>query len=209
MKKVDLLLAAGCDVNAVDEDGENIFHRAAWADNLGVAKKAHTLKIDHNKASRDGILPIHICAGVKSSKCLKFLVEIGTQVNTTTNRGESPLYMAVDVKAKEIIGLLLKAGCSVRDRKLKELGIEKISTLAEPEVIISSSAPLSYAVDLTDLLKKCAKRNEARAQQLLSMVDDMEQLAVDFINESGVFAVELLTDDLIFDALDNGLKKVL
>ena len=208
MKKFNLLLANGCDIHALNSDGETVLHQAALADNAGVMKKALDMKVDHSIASESKELPIHYCAGHDGSKCLKLLVTVDSQLHAKTVEGESPLYKAVSSKAKDNIAVLVQAGSSVKDKKLKYLGYEEISALAEPEVIIASSAPVTFALELTEVLKKCADRNEAHRQQLLEMTQEMEQLAVDIIEGSGWFANDVLTDDLIFYALDNDLKKV-
>ena len=209
LKKFDLFLANGHYIHAVDSKGETVLHKAALSDNVDVMKKALDKKVDRSLASYNKALPIHHCAGRDGSKCLKLLVKVGSDLHARTIDGESPLYLAVRSKAKDNIAVLIQAGCSVRANKLKYLGFEKISALAEPEVIIASPAPATFALELTELLKKIAARNESHGQRLLEMIEDMEQLAVDIMEGSGSDADDVLTDDLIFYALENNLKKVL
>jgi ankyrin repeat protein len=207
-KKFDLLIAGGCYIYAVDYKGETVLHRAAMADNVDVMKKALNKKVDHRLSSYNKALPIHHCAVRDGSKCLKLLVNVGSDLHAKTIDGESPLYQAVKSRAKDNITVLIQAGCSVRDKKLKYLGFEKITALAEPEVIIASPAPVTYALELTEVLKKIAARNESHRQRLLEMTEDMEQLAVDIIEGSGCDIDGILTDGLIFYALENNLKTV-
>ena len=95
------------------------------------------------------------------SKCLKLSLKLGSQLHAKTVEGKSPLYKAVSSKAKSNIAVLVQPGYSVEDRMLKYLGYEEISALAEPEVILASSAPVTFVLELTEVLKKCADRNEA------------------------------------------------
>jgi ankyrin repeat protein len=208
LEKFSLLLDNGCDIHEINSDGETVLHKAARVDNDGVLKKALDMKVDSSIATTEAKeLPVHYCADDDGSKCLKLLVKLGSQLNATTAEGESPLYKAVSSKAKDNIAVLVQAGASVRDRKLKYLGYEEISALVEPEVVITSSTPVTFALELTEVLKKCAVRNEAHKQSLLEMTEEMEQLAVNIVEGSGYYAEDVLTDDLIFYALDNNLKK--
>ena len=76
-------------------------------------------------------------------------------------------------------------------------------------VILQSPTPVMFAVEIADVLKTCADKNEARRRQFLDMAENVEQMAVDLIEGcSKNEAYSILTDKLMCYALDNGLKKV-
>lgn len=76
-------------------------------------------------------------------------------------------------------------------------------------VILQSPAPVAYAVEIADVLKSCAAKDEVQKQLFLDTAESVEQIAVELIEGcSRSEAYSILTDQLMCYALDNGLKKV-
>ena len=172
-------------------------------DNVDVMKKA----LDINIAAEGKELPIHYCAKCDGSKCLKLLLKLVLSFMPRQARENRYFTKQSAVEQRITLPIWFKqVNSSVKDKKLKYLAYEEISALAEPDVIIASSAPVAFAVELTEVFKKCADRNEVHRQQLLELTQKMEQLAVDIIEIKG--SGYILHDDVIFKALDNDLKKV-
>ena len=180
-------------------------------DNADVMKKALDKKVDLQQASKKGELPIHRCVHRNGSKCLKLLVEAGSQfqLDAETNDRRSPLYIAAQYNAKDNIALLVQAGCSGGSKMREFLAFENIKALIDQEVILQSPTPVKFAVEITSSLKKRADTDESHQQDLLEMAKKVEQLAIALVDGSlKEEAYSILDDDLISYALDNNLKKV-
>jgi hypothetical protein len=91
-----------------------------------------------------------------------------------------------------------------------EVGVDIFSAMPDrwQSVILQSPTPVMFAIEIADVLKSCAQKDEVRRQQFLYMAECVEQMAADLIeccskNET----YSILTDKLMRYALDNGLKK--
>jgi hypothetical protein len=212
LKKIDVLVANGCDIHASDSHGWTMLHEAAKADNPDVIKKALEMEVDPGKPNVANWLPIHYCADRDDSECFTLLVGASSDdhLHALTNNGQSLLSIAAKKTARRNITILLEAGCSVRKSRLKRLKYDpSIITLVERETILASSAPVACALELSEALKYRASIDVAHSQQILEKAAEAEQLAIEISD-----CVEwnncrkVITDDLIFYAVDRHLKKV-
>ncbi len=110
---VQLLVAAGADVNVVSNAGTTALHMAARE-----PKKVRLL-LDHGAnvdvKSLLGRTPLLVAASMNGNvETVKMLLEKGAAINATDNSGETPLIGAASVDDEAIVSLLLSHGADVK-----------------------------------------------------------------------------------------------
>ena len=138
--RVQKLLDAGADLNAVDNDGSTPLHIAARArlylggENPAIVQKLLDAGADLNAVDNDGSTPLHIAArgclylGEENPAIVAIvqkLLDAGADLNAVDNDGRTPLHWAAQGKTG-VATVLLKAGAnpnaSAKDgRKPKDL----------------------------------------------------------------------------------------
>ncbi|MYI67020.1 MAG: hypothetical protein F4107_13950, partial [Gemmatimonadetes bacterium] len=133
MAMIDALLAAGADVNAVDEDGDtpllNVLRRGrtglystdqrmrdaeATADSVvDLALKLLEAGADPGAQGAWGQTPLHEAAEYRTPVLVQTLVAAGADPNERDEYGSSPLHRAARLGTPEIIGRLVAAGAEV------------------------------------------------------------------------------------------------
>ena len=108
---LSLLITAGADVNAADEEGCTPLSCAADAGRSECVKLLLAAPgIDVNKEDKDGWTPLHYAACWGHSECVKLLLAApGIDVNMANKNGQTPLYWAACWGHSECVKLLLAA----------------------------------------------------------------------------------------------------
>ena len=109
---VSLLLAAGADPNATDDDGETPLGLAAWNGNPMVTSHLLRAGADPNIADNEGGTPLYTAVGENSLRAVQLLLGAGADPNAVGNDGWSPLHSAARLNAERIARLLLDAGAN-------------------------------------------------------------------------------------------------
>ena len=105
-------------------------------------------------ADDDGCFPMHFLSrsdfGEMSERleCLNYLIENNASVNAKNKRNESPLFLALQTKAKKFIERLVQAGATLVDSKLKCLQCDEVTLLSDPQVILVAPKPLDMMLRL-------------------------------------------------------------
>ena len=109
-----LLIEAGADIHAKNENSQTMLHGAAAASNAEIMKflLSNGFKDKINEKDSKGKTPLHIaCEEVKGYTCVRMLLDAGANPNMKTPNGLTPLHYAG--WKTEHIRLLLKAGADV------------------------------------------------------------------------------------------------
>jgi hypothetical protein len=117
----DLLRHNGADLDVRGWEGRNPLHAAAYSGNFEVVR----ILIEYDPAyinARDdgGETPLHWASRSYSSKCgsdLRLLLEHGAVINVQDQDGWTPLQVASDFGALEVVRLLLEHGADVEAKK--------------------------------------------------------------------------------------------
>ena len=110
---IRILIKAGADVNAKDNDGRTpLLHAVRWSDE---STEIVTLLIeagaDVNAKDNDGWTPLFVAAANPNTpEMITLFIEMGADVNAKNNNGETPLMNAHSSGNLEIIKLLKAAG---------------------------------------------------------------------------------------------------
>ena len=107
-------LAAGTDVNTLNEDGLTPLHRAVSAGKFAEKKEITKLLIANganvNAKNKNGYTPLHYAAAKSHKEVNELLIDKGSNVNAMSDDGETPLDVAISNKLTETADLLSKHG---------------------------------------------------------------------------------------------------
>lgn len=112
-KIVRLLVRAGADVNAVDDNGDTAMHYAAARDVLNIIVILLEANGDPTLANHQGITPVHKAAIYGQTAVIKRLSEAGYNnsiLSTADINGDTPLHFAVRGGYTTTVKLLLSLG---------------------------------------------------------------------------------------------------
>lgn len=118
-EKVKALLAHGADVNAKDDSGWTLLHRAAVQNAKAVAELLLGKGADVNAKDEDGWTPLHVAANNNAKDVAALLLANGADVNAKDEDGWTPLHRAADKNSKEVAALLLAKGADVNAKTKK------------------------------------------------------------------------------------------
>ena len=202
-----LLLRFGADVNETDRQLRNVVHHAAIHKHPDIMKRAVELGVSPLKADDLGDFPIHHASWSGDTECLNFLIEDESPVNAKNKEKESCLFLALESQAEKCVGRLLEAGASLEDSKLKDLGYDEVTLLADPQVIMTAPKPIERMLRLGTLFAMCAKREESHRCELQSLSERMQSLAVEMMDKANWWCSDI-TDDLLAYGIETEQKLV-
>jgi ankyrin repeat protein len=110
-----LLLDLGANINATDEDGQNVLHIAFQNSkvNTRTVKLLIDKGIDVNCRDCFGRTPLHDCCIEGHYDALVILLECGTNINAKDSKNRSPLYDAVWMDNYNCVKVLLDHGADI------------------------------------------------------------------------------------------------
>ncbi len=98
-----LLVKNGADINAKNNNGDTPLHGAAYAGDVKIAKLLVKNGADVNAKNNNGDTPLHI---VRNVDIAKLLIENGADVNARNDNGDTPLHKAACC-GRQIVGMYL------------------------------------------------------------------------------------------------------
>jgi hypothetical protein len=111
LDRVRELIAEGWDLTEEDRDNYTPLHTACEADNSDIVAFLISAGSDVNQqCSDDGSSPLHVACRSGNSEAAAMLIEAGADKDLKTFDGESPLSLAIEDEALEIVEALLRAG---------------------------------------------------------------------------------------------------
>ena len=108
-----LLIAAGADVNAVNDDGETPLYTVAESGGgdglLAAAEMLLMNGANLNAQDKNGVTPLHLAALLNKPEIARLLLEHGANPNLANNEGETPLDWARNEGYSEIVVMMAAA----------------------------------------------------------------------------------------------------
>ncbi len=109
---IEILLAAGADVNAADRFGWTILHRAALSRDMALTKVLISAGADVNAATDLGETVLHIVIGTGDKEVALLYLQYGVNPNTKNGRSETALHHAVYFFDTDVARQLLAGGAN-------------------------------------------------------------------------------------------------
>jgi len=122
LQRLELLLAAGGDINGKDQYGEYPLHAACVKDSMEMVKFLLSHGADPNVQSRSGATVLNYVCAQGKIKIARLLFEAGADPTIPMDTGQTPLHALLTTRARtneneqELAGLLLKHGADVNAR---------------------------------------------------------------------------------------------
>ncbi|HNX77448.1 MAG TPA: ankyrin repeat domain-containing protein [Candidatus Rifleibacterium sp.] len=110
-----LLVKAGADVNAIDEDGYTALMYAASKNEPELTRSLIKAGADVNARASNGQTPL-MAAVLYGPETVAVLLESGANLEATDEKGFTPLMIAVEKSREETVKLLVNAGADVNAR---------------------------------------------------------------------------------------------
>ncbi|KAK6339219.1 hypothetical protein TWF718_008641 [Orbilia javanica] len=110
---LELLIDAGADVNAVDNDAETTLRMAVLGSHLNIADFLVKNGADVNAINNAGEAAIHIAVEKGYQETIDLLIKNGANVNVKSKAGSVALQVAAANGYREIVGLLLRSRADV------------------------------------------------------------------------------------------------
>lgn len=113
----ETLITLGADIDARDEGGVSVFHRAAQFDCVNIMDLILQRRwADLESKTPGGLKAIHFAATGSNTAILLRLLEAGGDINAQDNKGRTPLHHAIHCGNKDSVSLLLERGADVKIR---------------------------------------------------------------------------------------------
>ena len=113
---VQLLLAAGADVNTRDEGGQTVLMMVNEDATTDLVWDLLNAGANVNQKDKEGNTPLIEAAGVNSIEVLRTLLDAGADITAKNEEGETPLMMAASAGLVNNVRALLLAGSDLNQR---------------------------------------------------------------------------------------------
>ena len=139
VQMVKLLIVAGADVNAQDNNGWYPLHFAAKYNSKEVAGLLIAQGAGVNARDNSGYTPLHFAAEDNSKEVAELLIAQGAGVNARDEFDWTPLHFAAKYNSKEVAELLIAAGADLDIRNNKGETAEQCAKTPEMRKIFEQA----------------------------------------------------------------------
>jgi ankyrin repeat protein len=109
-KLIGLLIDMGSDINATDNKGETVLHRAIRNGPEEAAELLIARGADVNAKTKEGATSLHLAARKGYKELAELLISEGTPIESKDNNGLTPLDIAKSEGPEELVKLLIAKG---------------------------------------------------------------------------------------------------
>lgn len=102
----ELLIRYGCDIRAVDNEGNSPLHRAAESDREDIGGILLDRGVEVEALDWQGNTPLHVAAACNSVRVVVLLMKYGANVSGLNSEGRSPLDIAYKAGNIEVVELI-------------------------------------------------------------------------------------------------------
>jgi len=120
LAEVELLIAKGADINAVDTEGKAPLHYAVrgiqgtiFPGKDSIIQRLIENGADVNLKGKDGFTPLHLAAATNNIIGGTYLITKGANVNAKNVNGQTPLHVTVYMGARDMAKALITAGAKL------------------------------------------------------------------------------------------------
>lgn len=165
---VQILIAAGADVNKPNKDGLTPTYIAAYFNDIEAVEHLISAGADLNKYSSNGETPLYISTRFKDTTMLESLIRAGADVNKELiGIGKTPIHVAIEYNRSKALEKLISAGADVNRTRIdtgeSPLHIaSKLSNYAIVEILLEAGADKTIADRNGKLPYQVATRIEIR-----------------------------------------------
>eukprot|EP00118_Oscarella_pearsei_P017850 m.179587 g.179587 ORF g.179587 m.179587 type:complete len:219 (+) comp39223_c1_seq2:1165-1821(+) len=167
-------------------DFENLFHVGARQRNVDLLTLASTFELNFDAQNAKGETPMYLVVKLdddddgSGTECLSYLIEIGANVNLTTNAEKlPPLGYALKNKHRDQIIFLLQNNSNLPPLSIaRDVDFDRLVLLADPKVFTSTTNPMKTVLDVAGFLHGCAKYDPIFSAKYREVGNDLQQIAI-------------------------------
>jgi ankyrin repeat protein len=146
---VKMLLAAGVDLNAVDDSGRTWLHAVADVGSVEIAEtvaaEARGAPLPLESVDRSGTTPLGTAAAAKSEPVVRWLLARGASPDAANARGNTPVHIAAGEGWSVGVGLLSAASSKGSDPPRNHAGQTPAEAFVSHDLSTAKSLLLSHA----------------------------------------------------------------
>ena len=107
---IEILLEAGLDIDARDEEGQSALHVAVLERREASVKLLLDKGADRDLSDQDGRTALHLAAENGNSEVVKLLLDYQVKVNAKDHSGRTALHRAIEQGHEAVVRLMLQRG---------------------------------------------------------------------------------------------------